>query len=103
MLAQLKNRRIFVSNKIIKTMQYLENLSNRLEDANKMTTRPVVALTRALETYKAIERGDNMISEETVVDLNIETMKEALEALNAQREILCQLIAESNVKDLLGK
>jgi len=84
-------------------MQYLQDLSNRLENANKMTTRPVVALTRALQTYEAIERGDNMFSEEVVVDLNIETMKEALEAINAQREILCQLIAESNVKDLLEK
>lgn len=82
-------------------MKYLENLANRLEDVNKCTTRPVVALTRALETYKAIENGDSMFCEEIVVDLNINTMKEALEAINAQREILSQLIAEANVKDLL--
>ena len=83
-------------------MQYLQNLANRLEAANKETTKPVVALTRALETYKAIENGDSMFCEEIVVDLNIETMKEALEAINAQREILCQLIAEANVSDLLA-
>ena len=83
-------------------MQYLQNLSERIEDANKLTTRPVVALTRALETYKAIERKDNMISEEVVVDLNIETIKEALAAIEAQREILCQLYGEASVTEMLN-
>lgn len=81
----------------------LNNLSERIENANRLTTRPVVALTRALETYKAIERGDNMISEEIVVDLNIDTMKQALEAINAQREILSQLYGEASVSELLNE
>ena len=82
-------------------MKYLENLAARLEEANKETTKPVVALTRALETYEAIQRGDSMFCEEIVVDLNINTIKEALEAINAQRDVLCQLIAEANVKEIL--
>lgn len=100
-LAQLKIRRIFTPVKTNNIMKYLQNLSNRIEDANRLTTRPVVALTRALETYKAIERGDNMFSEEVVVDLNIETIKEALAAIEAQREILSQLYGEASVTEML--
>lgn len=81
----------------------LNNLSARIEEANRLTTRSVVALTRALETYKAIERGDNMISEQIVVDLNIETMKEALAAIDEQREILSQLYGEASVSELLNE
>lgn len=82
-------------------MKYLQNLAARLEEANKLSIEPACGLRRAVETYEVIQNGQSLIGEEAVVDLNLSYMKEALEALDKQREILTQLLAEANVKELL--
>ena len=83
-------------------MKRLENLSARIEEANQLTVQPVCGLKRAIETYETIKKGQSLISEEAVVDLNLDFMKEALEAVEQMREMLSQLYAEASVSELLG-
>lgn len=80
----------------------LENLANRLEEINKLTVEPACGLRRAIETYEVIKNGQSLIGEEAVVDLNLSYMKEALEAVEKQREMLSQLFAEASVEEILN-
>ena len=87
----------------MKTTKRLNNLSERIEAANMKTVQPSCSLRRALETYDVIKKGQSLIGEEAVVDLNIAAMEEALEAIQALRDELSQLYAEANVSELLGE
>jgi hypothetical protein len=82
-------------------MKYLENLAERITEANLLTVKPVCSLRRAQETYNVLKNGQSTIGEEATADICLAAIEEALEALVKQQDILCQLQAEAKVKELL--
>ena len=84
-------------------MKRLENLSDRLFETSMLTVKPVCSLKRAEETYNVIKNGQSLIGEEATVDLCLDALKEALEALETLQDKLAQLHGEAKAAELLGE